>query len=816
MPNESRTPVSTRRNAGMSATESLRSRLRITPFIVLAFVMALLAMLIAIGVLDLLAGGRSYVAAESHWSKAHHSAIFHLDRYAESGSPEQLRLARESLEVPLNSRQARIELSSDNPDHEHARELLILGRYHPQDVPRIVRLFALFSEWPKFSRAIELWTEADVWILRLDQLADELEGVWRSTDPSAEQIESIRSELTLVSRTLDEKADDFSIAIIEGMRWLSSMAARTSVVSIAVLVALLVALFVWAMRGVRKSRQRFWNTFEHAPVGMALMDPDGVLLETNDSLCRFLERDPQNIRGEPITNFCDFRDRAVLRRTVAEQEGSDHALLDLESRYARPDGSLAWGKLSIAPLGDEVNKRDLFVAVLENVSESKSLSAELAYQAAHDQLTGLANRREFERELNHLLRDVEGAAGHHALGMIDLDQFKIVNDTFGHLAGDALLVRLTERILQCLRDGDLLARLDGDEFGFILRDCGVKMARSIANRLRDAIGVFRFSWEERPINISASIGIVEIHGGTRDAAELMQRVDLACHEAKDLGRNQVCVHTQSEKSSIKRRQEMSWVNRIHEAVAADRLRFHGQLIAPSAGDNWRCELLVRLQDTDNELHTADLFMEAAEHFHVARTIDKWVITNSLRQVAKHRQRLNRVRAWHINLSGQSVDCDTVLPELLDQIRANGIDPGLLCFEITESAAIHSLDEARRFFSALRDQGCQVALDDFGKGLSTFDYLKQLPVDLVKIDGGFVRELAHSELDHAMVRSIHEVARIAKVQTIAESVESIELILRLRQIGIDYLQGYAIHNPESLSELEIPDSGELLEHQSHAR
>src|SRR6056297_292359 len=786
----------------------LRHRLRIAPFIALSVIMAGFSMIVAVGGIDLLAAGRAYVGGESIWSRAHHTAVFHLDQFAETGDPERLSMARTDLKIPLTDRLARLELEDRNPDYDRARALFEEAGNHPDDVPRMVRLFRYFRNWPAFSHAVELWTEADVWIIRLDQLADELEGLWNSPAQNAEQIASIRSELSLISRTLDEKAQDFSAAVNEGSRWLSSLVLWISLCSLALLVALLIALFIWAMRGVRRSQRRFWNTFEHAPVGMALIDSAGSLMEVNDSLCRFLERDQDQLIASSLTQFCDSRDRSVLRRTLSERNHSAHPLLNLESRYIRPDGSPAWGKLSIASLGEEIKGNGLFVAVLEDISESRSLSAELAYQAAHDQLTGLANRREFERELNHLLHDSESCSGRHALGLIDLDQFKVVNDTFGHLAGDALLVRLAERIHHCLRDGDLLARLDGDQFGVILRNCGIETATQVANRLRDAVGEYRFSWEERPINVSASIGVVEINGSNRDASLLMQRVDLACYEAKDLGRNQVCVHTDSRASSIKRRQEMSWVNRINEAVAADRLRFHGQLISPAVGDDWRCELLVRLEDADGQLHTASLFMEAAEHYHVARTIDRWVVSNALERIKTLRTRHPRIGTWHINLSGQSVDCDIVLPELLDQIRAHKIEPGILCFEITESAAIHSLEEARRFFTALRDLGCQVALDDFGKGLSTFDYLKQLPVDLVKIDGSFVRELAHSELDHAMARSIHEVAKVAGKRTLAEPVESIELILRLKQIGIDYLQGHAIHNPEPLSQLDTRTLDEL--------
>ncbi|MBS3746226.1 MAG: EAL domain-containing protein [Wenzhouxiangellaceae bacterium] len=761
-------------------------------------------MTVAVGILDALAAGRAYVSGESEWSKAHHSAIFHLDRFAESGDAEELALARQMLEIPLADRAARKELTSARPDRERARNLLIQGGNHERDASRLIRFFDRFNRWSPFSAAMDRWAEADVWIMRLDQLADELERLWQRPESNSEQIASIRSEMALINKTLNDQARQFSDALDQGSRWLSARALWISLGLLALLVALLVALFIWALRGVRRSQGHFWNTFENAPVGMALLDSNGRMFEINDSLSVFFGRGLEELLQTPLTDYCDVRDRALTRRTMAESERTSRPLNNLESRYLRPDGNIVWGKLSIAPLGAQIEGSDIHVAVVENISESRSLAAELAYQAAHDQLTGLPNRRDFERELNKLLNGMASGAGRHAVGMIDLDQFKVINDTFGHLAGDALLVRLAERIQHCLRDDDLLARLDGDEFGLILRDCGLETAAQVANRLRDVIAQFRFSWEERPVNVSASIGIVEVNGTNRDSAVLLQKVDLACHEAKDLGRNQVCVHAENKASSVKRRQEMSWVNQINQAVASNRLRFHAQLIAPSAGDEWRCELLVRLEDADGRLHTAQLFMEAAERYHVARTIDQWVISNALKVIGENASRFPRIATWHINLSGQSVDCELVLPELIAQIDTQGIDPGQVCFEITESSAIHSLEEAQSFFSALRDLGCQVALDDFGKGLSTFDYLKQLPVDLVKIDGGFVRELAHSELDHAMVRSIHEVARIAGKKTVAESVESIELIIRLRQIGIDFLQGHAVHTPEPLSSMKIPD------------
>jgi diguanylate cyclase (GGDEF)-like protein/PAS domain S-box-containing protein len=778
-------------------------RFRIAPFVAAALVLAAATMALVIAVHDLQAGGTAYVAGESRWSKSVHDAIFHLDRFADAGNPSDLEAARAALVVPLSDRRARLAMEQAQPDFETARRELGIGRNEQADLDRLVRMFGVFRDWPEFSRAMQAWSGTDVWILRLRQLADELEALAAAPAMDAGQAESIRTELALIQTTLGDEAQGFSEAVHAGSRRLLDTTLWFVLAAIALLTLLLVVLFSRAMRGLRTSNKRFWNTFEHAPVGMALIDADGRLHEVNDALCRFLGRPEHELVGDPLVRFCDEADRAHLRRSILDRVESGRALTALEGAYRRPDGRPVWGALSLAPLDDGGERSDRYVAVVEDVSERRHLSDELAYQAAHDQLTGLPNRREFERELHRLLRETDVEPARHALGLIDLDQFKIVNDTVGHLAGDALLVRLSERIHHCLRDGDVLARLDGDQFGILLKHCGIATARDVAERLRREIETFGFTWEERAVNVSASIGIVAIEGEKLEPAPLMQGVDLACYEAKDLGRNQIRIHARTRPASIRRQEEMDWVNRIHAALAADRLRLHGQLIAAGDGDRWRCELLVRMEDESGGVHTAAAFMAAAERYHVARTIDRWVVRNGLDWIRQARRRCPDVEAWHINLSGQSVDCESMLPEIRAQVEASGIEPSALCFEITESAAIGSIDEARAFFEALRALGCQVALDDFGKGLSTFDYLKQLPVDLVKIDGGFVRELAHSELDHAMVRSIHEVASVAGKQTIAESVESIELIVRLRQIGIEFLQGHAIHNPAPLDRLAIP-------------
>ncbi len=780
-------------------------RARTVLLAIVSSVLVVLTGIVMVVMLDMIAASRAFLSGQHQWTSAVHLAVINLDRYAETGNPDLLDVVRDHLRTPLSDRIARIELERKSPDYQRALEHLTIGREHAdQELPGLIRQFRLIHNLEPFREAVEQWRETDLWILRLAGLAAELERL-HEDDPVADrdQLRSIRRELTLINQSILERTDRFVQLIGGGSRALTNLAFLISSAAIVLLAVALALVFHWAYRGIRRSQRQFLQMFERAPVGMALLNPDGTIRQANDSLCRLLEQPADRIIGKPLIDFCDLRDRAELARFLEKSrtEKTQHAAI--ECRYSRPDNFPAWGKLSLSNLKHISQQQASIIAVLEDVSEARTLAEELAYQAAHDQLTGLPNRREFERGLNKLLHETDSASGRHALGLIDLDQFKIVNDAFGHLAGDAILVRLAERISQCLRDQDTLARLDGDEFGVILRDCEIETATQVANRLRDAISAFRFVWEGQPINVSASIGMVEIKKGKHDASWLMQRVDFACHEAKEQGRNQVRVHSELVDTAPLRQEQMLWVHRIKDAVSSDRMRFHGQLMMPHSGDQWRCELLVRLQDQDGVVHTAERFVETAERYHIARMLDQWVLKNALDQVARIQHSIPEICIWHINLSGQSVNCETVLPQLLSLIRQSGIPAERLCFEITESAAMHSLAEAREFFGQIRDLGCEIALDDFGKGVSTFDYLKQIPVDVVKIDGSFVRELAHSELDHAMVRSVHEIARVAGLKTVAESVESMELIMRLRQIGIDFMQGHVIHSPVPLEMLRIP-------------
>ncbi|GAB4176430.1 MAG: EAL domain-containing protein [Wenzhouxiangellaceae bacterium] len=779
-------------------------------FVAGAIALAFVTLLGVLTVLDLLHASRAFVNAEGIWTRATLAAVHHLDRYAQTGNRNDLDQARASLRTAELSLEARDALLAGDPQPGRARRLLVEAGYQPDDVTVIVRWIPVFSLLPGFSEGMAQWLQTDVWIRRLSELGAELQSLLPDPARHRTEIGSIRDELSLIRGYLTRQAERFSAELGDGARRLSRGVFWVVVLGVLIVTAAVVGIYHWTLAGLRRSELRFWRTFEHAPVGIALLDPGGSILKANGALVRLLGRDPQALSGAHLGEFVETRDARAVQK-ILDAGPSPEAKRPIEVRFRSASGKRRWVRLSLAELGSASTPRDSTqIAAIEDITEIRSLAAELAYQSAHDQLTGLPNRREFERALNSLLRDRDPAAS-HALCLIDLDQFKLINNTFGHLAGDTLLVRVAETIQAELREHDLLARLDGDEFGIIMNRCNLETATRVATRVSEAIGRFQFRWENHPIRISASIAVSDIGPADNDPNELMQRLDLLCFEAKEQGRSQVRARASGDQSVNTHQHQMAWVQRVREAIDEDRLTLYGQWIAPSdVRLGWRCELLTRLVDRAGRVHAAGSFIGAAERFNTARLIDQWAVKETLARLPDLAQRFPEILAWHVNLSAHSIDCDRVLPELLEMIDRAGLRAGSLCFEITESAVIHSLDEAQTFFSALKQAGCEIALDDFGKGVATLDYLKHLPVDLVKIDGSFVRDLAHSELDHAMVRSVHEIARIAGMRTVAESVESIELIVRLQQIGVDLMQGHAIHNPTSLDTLELPPARDLME------
>jgi diguanylate cyclase (GGDEF)-like protein/PAS domain S-box-containing protein len=466
----------------------------------------------------------------------------------------------------------------------------------------------------------------------------------------------------------------------------------------------------------------------------------------------------------------------------------------------RKDGNELYVESTASPIRDGKGKVTGGVLVFHDVSESRELNRRLSYHASHDILTGLVNRREFENRLERALKSAKAREASYAVCYLDLDQFKIVNDSCGHSAGDALLGQLGALLKSKIRWRDTLARLGGDEFGVLLESCSLDEAMQTAESLRMAISEYRFMWEERSFRLGVSIGVVPITSDNDDVAGLLSAADSACAAAKEAGRNRIHSFQENDIDLMRRRREMQWAARINTALEENRFELFRQTIQPLQADEEGAhyEILLRMRDENGGIISPGLFIEAAERYGITPSIDRWVIRTAFRWLVSEADERERLSLCSINLSGQSLGDDKFLPFVTDQFRMSGLDATKICFEITETAAIASYSQANRFINALKELGCKFALDDFGTGLSSFGYLKHFPVDFLKIDGSFVKEILHDPIDREMVRSINEIGHLTGKQTIAEFAENEEIITMLRGMGIDYAQGYGVSEPKRVT------------------
>ncbi len=466
----------------------------------------------------------------------------------------------------------------------------------------------------------------------------------------------------------------------------------------------------------------------------------------------------------------------------------------------RRDGNELYIESTASPIRDGKGDVTGGVLVFHDVSESRELNRRLSYHASHDILTGLVNRREFENRLERALKSAKARETSYALCYLDLDQFKIVNDSCGHSAGDALLGQLGALLKSKIRWRDTLARLDGDEFGILLESCSLDEAMQTAEVLRVAISEFKFMWDDRSFRLGVSIGVVPITVENEDVAALLSAADSACAAAKEAGRNRIHSFRENDIDLMRRRREMQWAARINNALEEDRFELFRQTILPlqAEADGAHYELLLRMRDESGSIIAPGLFIEAAERYGITPSIDRWVIRNAFRWLVSEADERERLSLCSINLSGQSFSDEKFLPFVIEQFRMSGLDASKICFEITETAAIASYSQANRFINALKELGCKFALDDFGTGLSSFGYLKHFPVDFLKIDGSFVKEILHDPIDREMVRSINEIGHLTGKKTIAEFAENEEIITMLRGMGIDYAQGYGVAEPKRVT------------------
>jgi diguanylate cyclase (GGDEF)-like protein len=466
-------------------------------------------------------------------------------------------------------------------------------------------------------------------------------------------------------------------------------------------------------------------------------------------------------------------------------------------------------KIIAAPIHPSKNKQSGILVLINSLQKKdfsnsdrklcEVLAAEASklIQARRDSLTGFYNRQGFMERLEH---SVSSTKQQSALLFIDVDQFKIINDTSGQIAGDQLLNQIGALIKKQLSDTDTLARMSSDEFAVLLEDCSLTKAEQCAEKIRLAIKQFRYFYKDKLFDIAVSIGVVKINSDQHDYSDLMGKADLACNIAKELGGNRVHVYHASDKNTVQREDELQWVSRINRALEEDRFLLYKQLIQPlqdNSGEHQHFEVLLRLQDENDKIISPFFFIPAAERYNLMSKIDRWVIKNALKKMSS--AQTQSALSCSINLSGQSFCEPGFVEYAIEQIRKSDVNPENICFEITETAAVSNLSQAIDFINSLKKIGCKFSLDDFGSGMSSFTYLKNLPVDYLKIDGYFVKSLLESKVDHAMVSAINQIGQVMELKTIAEFVENDDIFQELKALGIDYGQGYGIGKPEPFSE-----------------
>jgi len=546
-------------------------------------------------------------------------------------------------------------------------------------------------------------------------------------------------------------------------------------------------------------------TLESISEGVVTADVSGRIEYLNGSAETLLGVSRDRARGRRLAELAalvEEGDRRPLGDPVARclEEGRRVDLGRRALLVARGSGDEFSIELSASPIWEPGRRLAGCVVVLHDVSEIRGLARQMTYQASHDPLTGLFNRREFERRLDDLLQDARGGSGGHVLCYLDLDRFKTVNDTCGHLAGDNMLREMASILKDQVRDSDAVARIGGDEFGMLLMGCPLDKSRQIADDICTAIRDYRFVWRDRIFSVGVSIGLVEIGRESGTVEDALGAADSACYVAKQQGRGRVHVYSARDEAVARQRGEIVWLQRLQTALKEDRFELYVQPIVSVSGKPDKgpaCEILLRLKDSDDNAATPLDFMQAAERYHLMPNVDRWVLQTAFSAASAGALKLPPGRSFSVNISGQTLADPQFLEFVVDCLDRTGVQPAQVCFEIPEAAVATNLNHAARFIAVLHGMGCQFALDDFGSGLGSFANLKQLALDYLKIDGSFIRGLGTDDTSGTMVAAMIELARGLGIKVVAEQVETQDAFDRVKAMRVDFVQGYIVGRPQPL-------------------
>jgi diguanylate cyclase (GGDEF)-like protein/PAS domain S-box-containing protein len=508
---------------------------------------------------------------------------------------------------------------------------------------------------------------------------------------------------------------------------------------------------------------------------------------------------------EEIVGLADQNDRKLLsdpiREAVGGETGNPHNLSRRAVLLGKTSGEERAIELAASPLRDHNGDLVGAVVLLHDITELRGQHRQMSYQATHDALTGLVNRREFERRLDEAAEIARRGEATHMLCYLDLDRFKIVNDTSGHLAGDAMLREVAKLLREALRDSDTIARLGGDEFGMLLVGCPLDKARQIADDVCRSIANYRFVWHDRVFNVGVSIGLIEIGREAGTVEQLLAAADSACYVAKKEGAGRVSVYSARDEALARSTGEIEWLQRLQSALKEERFTLYYQPIVSAFGADIvgpSMEVLLRMVDENGAEIAPGEFVHAAERYRLMASVDRWVVHNTLGALSRNAFQLARDRSLAINISGQTLGDPLFLEFVVECLDQTGVSPDQVCFEISESAVISNPEHARRFVGVLHGMGCKFTIDDFGAGVASFSSLKNLPLDYLKLDGSFMRNLARDSVNQTMVTAMIKLARTLNFKIIAEQVEDSAALDAARKMGVDFVQGYVIARPARLA------------------
>lgn len=769
----------------------------------LALLTGLAVGLVCISVLiqELQATSTAWIVGQGHWSRGQQRAVAALERYVDEGRAADLVDARSALAVPLGDMHGRLALEGRSPDGQAARAGFLRGRNAPGDINRLILSYRYGRQLPLFRKASRVWQHSDEALLQLQAVGDELErGSAAGVVLDEPQRRSYRLRLQQLDEHLQQQGAAFAGALLEGAKLVRMAALAVSVLSVLAITLVAVLLARRVRKDISEQESRFRAAFYQAHVGMLKMDAAGGVREANQALADILR-----LPHDALLRM-DLAALLVEGELVLDEQGGidwPRQLRPSELRFRRSDGGLIWGRWSgtIVPRG----KQGISVfAIVEDVTQAHTLAREVEHHASHDPLTGLVNRHEIEQLLERALLQVRSHGSVHSLCHLNLDHFKLVNDTAGHAAGDQILRAFADHLKGAVREGDWVGRLGADEFALFLHNANQEEAKRVLQRIIRNLGQISLQLSPGMPAVSCSVGVLEVSAEAPDVNWVLSAADSACYAAKQAGRNRVHCFNETRMALAERREEADRLRRVSQAIADNRMVLYAQRIAHTDKPELvHYEVLVRMRDTNGALHGPGAFIAAVERYGLGMSLDRCVLSMLFRHLQQCPAHVRTLGLCNVNVSAQSIAEPTFLAFVSDLLERNRMLATRLCFEITETAVISNLAQARGFIEAVKARGCRIALDDFGSGLSSFAYLRQLPADLLKIDGTFVRDMDTDPVSRATVRAIAALGRELELEVVAEWVETEEAAAQLLEMGVHGLQGYAIERPVPLERLTQP-------------